>query len=185
MNGEAGLLDFRNRQLVFHSLQIPHHHFSIVAASVRIDNFHFYMTTDRRKSRALNRRATSDEPLPILERLQRTFQPRRRHLQHVPPVDQSGVGVERRLDCPRSPLTVTHLNFFAVAAVNPYIKHRARPAAADPEIDQVVSDQVKLMLYNGLQTAIHVDSAFLTETKKCGATSPTSHRRSKNHRTSQ
>jgi len=172
MNGEAGLLDFRQRQLVFCALLVPHHHFRIVIPFVRRDDFHFNVSADRCESRTLQRGPTPNEPRPILQCPQWTFEPRRRHFQHVPPVDETRVRVEIRLNRARGSRTITDLYLFAIPPVNPDVEHRPRLAPADPEVHQIESDGVKFFLYNDLQTAIHVDSAFFRRQKNVGQLPP-------------
>lgn len=126
MNGEAGLLDIRHRQLVFRAFQVPQRHCCRIAVTSDPDNLHFDMSTNRGKPRALHRRAPSHEPLPILQRLQRTFESRRGHLQHIPTVDQAGFRVKPRFNCARRPLTVPNLYFLAISPVNPNVDDRPR-----------------------------------------------------------
>ena len=185
MNGEAGLLHLRQRQLVLDSLAIPHPHLRIIIALIRGNDLDFHVAADLRKSCTFQRGPTSDEPLPVLQRLQRALEPRRRHFQHVPPVNQPGAHVELRLNCTRRPFAVPNLHLFPIPPVDPNIKDGPSLTPANPEIDEVEFDGVKFLLYNSLQTTIHVDSAFLAETKKCGATSPTSRPRPRYRRTLQ
>ena len=185
MNGEAGLLNLRQRQLVLDSLAIQHLHLRIIVALIRRHDLDFNMAANRRKSCALQRGTTPNESLPVLQRSQRALEPRRRHFQHVPTIYQTGTRVELRLNCTRRQFTVPDLHLFAIPSIDPDIKDRSSLTAANAEIDEVETDHVKFLLDNSLQTTIHVDSAFLTETKKCGATSPTSRPRSRYRRTLQ
>jgi hypothetical protein len=148
MNGKAGLLDFRQCQIVFCSLLFPHLHPGIGSFAADAKNLDFHMPADSRKSRTLHGCPPSNESLPIPDRLERPFQSRRRHFQHVATGHQVRGCIEARLDCPRRHLTIPNLDTSSVQPVDPHVEDRAPSRPPDPEIDKLVSKRRNFLRYN-------------------------------------
>lgn len=176
MNGEAGLLNLRQRQIVFSSFQVAHRHPSTGRNVRRRHYLDFHVPADRREPGALYRRPFSDESSPIAQRHQRSLQSRRRDFQHIPSINHAACRVELCLERPRRPFTITDLNALPIEPVNSDAENRASTASPDPDIDKLIPKGLNFFLDNRLQAAIHVISAIIAGTKKCGAPSPTSDR---------
>ncbi len=174
MNGEAGLINVRQRQLVLVSFRVPHRHPGIRPVAGHRYDFHFDVASERRKSLTPDRRPSSHEPHPVPRCPERAVEPRRGHFQHIPAVNDSRRRVQRRLDGPRRPLAVPNLHLGAIDPIDPDVEHRPTAAATDPNVDDLNAERLNCCIGNSLQPVFHVVSLEKTGTKKCGAPSPTS-----------
>jgi len=176
MNGEAGLLDLRQRQIVFRSFQVAHGNPSTGCIVRRRNDLNFHVPADRHEPGALHRRPSPDESSPIAQRPQWPLQSRRRDFQHITSINHAAGRVELCLERPRRPFTIADLHALPIEPVNPDVEHRPSTASPNPDIDKLIPERLNFFLDNSLQAAIHVISAKIAGIKKCGAPSPTSDR---------
>ncbi len=172
MNGEAGPLNLRQRQLVLCALLIPHLHSSAVGRVFCTDNFDFHVTADRCEARTFHCGAPSYEPPPVLERLQRPFYARRRNFQHITPRNEPGILIQLQLERPRCTLAIANLHLRSIKPINPDIQDGARFAAADTEVHKLISKFRNFLRYNAFQPVSHRVSTPSKGTKKRGEDFP-------------